>query len=520
METARLSISSLSKTYATPVLKNINLSVAPGEVHAIVGENGAGKTTLVNILAGLTQKDAGNIILDNKVYEPSDPRDAFDAGISCATQELSIIGTLSVGENIALRDLPRKHCMIQQDKLAHQARRLLHLVGLDNVAPDSPTESLSLAERQLVELAKALANDCRLLILDEPTAALAGPQAARLHEIIAERARSGTSIIYISHRLNDVLAISDTVSVLRDGQVVSSAPAHTLSVDQVIQQMSGRHYPIRDNSPVVAREHLLVLEANNVTTSDLPHPISCTFYPGEIVGLAGLAGAGKSEVLNALFGLTALTAGHVRRCDIAVKIDISKPRHAVRSGMGYLGEDRSSMGLFSGQSVVTNMMLPGNSATTRPFGLLHRVAERRFGSGLIEQLSIKCDGLNQPIEQLSGGNQQKALIARWLHCGSQILLLDEPTRGVDVSTKSAIYDLFFKLLSEGKTIVIASSDIEELMTLCNRILVLSDKKLVREFQHGAWTETDILAAAFQEFTERSAGRGEFSLTVDRSSDPS
>lgn len=293
MATTRLSISGLYKSYSTPVLNNVNLSIARGEVHAIVGENGAGKTTLVNILAGLARKDAGKIILDEKEYAPAGPRDGFDAGVSCATQKLSIIDTLSVGENIWLRNLPRKVCIIQTSELEQKARDLLELVGLGYLSPNTPTESLSLVERQLVELAKALTDESRLLILDEPTAALAGLQAARLHEIIAKRAKSGTSIIYVSHRLNDVLSVAHTVTVLRDGYVVSSQPANTLTVADVIQRMSGQNYRTRDISSNAAHDKTPVLKAKNITTADLPHPISCTFYAGEIVGIAGLAGAGK-----------------------------------------------------------------------------------------------------------------------------------------------------------------------------------------------------------------------------------
>ena len=218
-----------------------------------------------------------------------------------------------------------------------------------------------------------------------------------------------------------------------------------------------------------------------------------------------------------MYGLTDLRTGRVSRCNNAGDIEVNKPRNAVRSGMGYLGEERSSMGLFSGQSILTNMMVPGKSATTS-FTLLNRMAERGSGRNLIDQLSIRCNGLDQAIEQLSGGNQQKALIARWLHCGSQILLLDEPTRGVDVGTKRTIYDLLLNLRDDGKTIIVASSDIEELMTICDRTLVLSDRKLVREFQRGGWTENDILAAAFQEFTGQSTIRRNLDETPQQMSD--
>ena len=504
MEPVRLSISKLCKSFSTPVLTNIDLSIARGDVHAIVGENGAGKTTLVNILAGLLPKDSGACVLDGNDYEPSNPKDGFSAGISCAMQELSIVGTLSVAENIALRKLPHNRFVLRQGELEQRARDALGLLGLERLAPSTLTNTLSLADRQLLELAKALSTECRLLILDEPTAALTKQQSDRVHNIITDLAASGTSVIYISHRLHDVLDVGDTVSILRDGQVVRTAPASALSVPDIMDQMSGRNYQERVNFPLTAQSKATALQVDKITTSELPFPISFSCRQGEIVGIAGLAGAGKSELLRALFGLTSLTAGRVTRDTGNGKTNIDKASHAVKAGMGYLGEDRQSMGLFPGQSVVTNMMVPGIAQVASPLGIVDRARERVAGADLVNKLAIRCDSLNQDIAQLSGGNQQKALIARWLHCDSEVLLLDEPTRGVDVNTKNAIYDLFSELRSGHKSIVIASSEIEELMQVCTRILVLSDRKLVREFEGPEFSEIAILAAAFQEFADSSS----------------
>lgn len=504
MEDVRLSIRNLDKSFATPVLKRVNLSIACGEIHAVVGENGAGKTTLVNILTGLLEKDGGELTLDGDVYEPGSPAAGFEAGVSFAAQELSTIGTLSVAENIALRNLPHKRSVIQKEQLRQQAEELLLRVGLVGVSPDTLTDELSLADRQLVELAKALSTDCRLLILDEPTAALTGPQAERLHEIIREIAAAGASIIYISHRLDDVLQIADTVTVLRDGRVASTAAADSMSVPDLMEHMTGRRLVNGELSPVLLTKTDPAFDVRHVTTGDLPHAVSLTGHRGEIIGIAGLAGSGKSELLQAIFGLTPLSSGSVTVHKGRRKIPIENARHAVKTGMGYLGEDRQSMGIYPGRSVLANMMLPGISRVASRLGLVDRSGERRAGHDLGNKLAIKCDGLNQDIGQLSGGNQQKALIARWLHCDSDILLFDEPTRGVDVGTKNAIYELFFDMQKKGKTIVVASSEIEELMTVCNRILVLSDRKLVKEFDRDEWSEADILKAAFQEFTSHSS----------------
>ncbi len=502
MQQARLLIKDLCKSFSVPVLKGVELSVLPGEVHAIIGENGAGKSTLVNILAGLLEKDSGEILLDGAGYEPDSPVDGFDAGVSCASQELSIIGTLSVAENIALRKLPQRNSIIAQAEVEQQALKLLQLVGLEGIAPDALAHTLSLAERQLLEIAKALATDCRLLVLDEPTAALAGPQADHLHEIISNIAAAGTAVIYISHRLEDVRRISDSISVLRDGQVVASVPTSTISIPGMIEQMTGRVSLEGQGAPAPLREKQAALKIQELTSDELPHPISFECNVGEIVGVAGLAGSGRSELLQALFGLHPSTGGRISRCTQEGDITVKSASQAVKLGIGFLTEDRKFTGIYPGQSLLTNIMLPGINRVASSIGVIDRGLEKARGTELADKLAIKCNNLDQDISQLSGGNQQKALIARWLNCGSEIFLLDEPTRGVDVGTKDLIYRLLFDMQKQRKTVLLASSEIEELMTVCNRILVLSDRKLVKVFERGEWTEVDILSAAFQEYTAK------------------
>jgi len=503
VEKLLLSVKNLNKSFATPVLRDVNLSIRRGEIHALVGENGAGKSTLVNILTGMLRKDSGQIFLDGIEYEANAPADAFAAGVSFAAQELSIVGTLSVAENIGLRKLPHRKSVILREELDQQARDLMKLVGLEGFSPNTRADSLSIADRQLLELAKALATDCRLLLLDEPTAALTGPQADHLHRIIADLAAAGTSVIYISHRLDDVIAVADVVSVLRDGQVVRSVPTHTLTVADMIEQMTGRNQQLMDKSTHPAQSGSPVLKVEELTTDELPHAISFTCSQGETIGIAGLAGSGKSELLRALFGLVPATGGRVARCTADVEFAVRSASHAVKMGIGFLAEDRKTMGIFSGQSVLSNMMLPGISRVSSSFGLIDRALEAAAGAELASKLQIKCHSLDQDIEQLSGGNQQKTLIARWLNCDSAIFLLDEPTKGVDVGTKNVIYELLFEMQRKHKAIIIASSEIEELMTVCDRILVMSGRKLVQEFTQGEWSEKNILEAAFQEFTDNS-----------------
>ncbi|MEM9209764.1 MAG: sugar ABC transporter ATP-binding protein, partial [Pseudomonadota bacterium] len=357
MDDARLVIQNLNKAYAAPVLTDVNLAVQKGEIHALVGENGAGKTTLVNILAGLTETNSGVIRLNGRAYAPEKPTDAFAAGVSFAAQELSIIDTLNVAENVQLRRLPRRRGVVDRRKLDHQARDMLALVGLDNVAPARQAAALSLAQRQLLEIAKALAGNPTLLLLDEPTAALNAGQAARVHGILRERANDGASIIYISHRLNDVLDIADTVSVLRDGQVVATRPPSAYSVDKLVSLMAGE--ALEHTTRAAGQKGDVRIRAEGVTTARLPWPINLSAHDGEITGLAGLAGAGRSELLHALFGLDARTGGTVTKRCADSDVAIIHAADAVKSGIALVGEDRQSMGLFEGQSVRVNMMLPG-----------------------------------------------------------------------------------------------------------------------------------------------------------------
>ncbi len=333
---------------------------------------------------------------------------------------------------------------------------------------------------------------------------MTAPQADRLHRLVRERASAGTAVIYISHRLADVLDVADTVSVLRDGKVVLSRPSDSLNVDDLVFAMAGDIFRQHELEFQAGQSGTPLLRVESITTNDLPEPLSLSGHAGEIIGIAGLAGAGRSELLHAIFGLARLSSGRVVRVVDGAEVELKSASHAVKAGVALLGEDRQSMGLFRGQSVQTNMMVPGRRNDASPLRLVDRRRESAAAKELVSKLDIRCREPGQNIEELSGGNQQKALIGRWLHRESDVLLLDEPTRGVDVGTKSAIYDLLFELRDSGKCVLLASSEIEELMTVCNRILVLSARRLVREFTRDAWSETDILAAAFEAHTQDAA----------------
>ena len=508
MPTPRLSVTDLHKSFSAPVLSGVNLVVQPGEIHGLIGENGAGKTTLMNILSGLLPRDHGELFLDGARYAPGNAAGAFRRGVSLAAQELSLIDTLSVAENVFLRRLPNRNAVIRYPELLDRAGKLMGLVGLDRLDPATPVRQIPLAQRQLTELAKALAHDSRLLILDEPSAALTEPQAQRLHEIIRDLATRGTSVIYISHRLNDVLDVADTVSVLRDGQVVDSAAAGTVTLDEMIRLMSGRKS--KHDAAVVAASPgcgAPVLKIDQVKSRQLPHPVSFDCFAGEIIGIAGLAGSGQSELLETIFMLEPPESGVVSRFIGNERVRLHNPRQAIELGIGFLPEDRKRQGIFAGQSIRLNLTLPGLCKHAGKAGIIRTGDEYRAIDTQLKQLSVKHTSAEQHIDLLSGGNQQKVLVSRWLHNDSGILLLNEPTRGVDVHTKHFLHEIFMDLAVRGRTLVIVSSEIGELMKLCHRILVLSNRKPVKMFVRDEWDYNAILEAAFSEYTSGTLSTG-------------
>ena len=488
-----LQIRNLCKDYATPVLRNLDLQVTAGEIHGVVGENGAGKSTLLKILSGLTLPGAGTVVLDGEPLLTKNPQTAHRAGISLCSQELSLIDNLNVAENIGLRALPGR-LGLDKALLATRCRTLLSELQLD-LAPGTMVGSLNLAERQMVELAKTLNFQARLLLLDEPTSALNDQQAQALHRVLRERAKIGASVLYVSHRLNDVLNLCDYVWVLRDGEVVHHAPSSQLTTAELIRHMSGADALTQRRKDESRRPGPIHLSVRNLLTEKMRHPVSLDCHRGEIFGLAGLMGAGRTELLEAIYGLVPHSSGSVLLCREEERIALSSVNAAVRSGVGMVPENRASHGIFAGLAVAFNATIAelGRIATRH---LLKPRRETAAVEKLIQRLNIKSEGVDQPIEALSGGNQQKVILARWLHRECSLLLLDEPTRGVDVAAKLAIHDLLRELRDQGLCVVIASSELQELLALCDRIAVMSSGQLVRTFEREEFNQDEILAAAF------------------------
>lgn len=488
-----LQIRNLCKDYATPVLRNLDLQIAAGEIHGVVGENGAGKSTLLKILSGLTLPGAGTIVLDGEPLLTKNPQAAHRAGISLCSQELSLIDNLSVAENISLRALPGR-LALDKAALAARCRTLLSEFQL-NLAPGALVGSLNLAERQIVELAKTLNVQARLLLLDEPTSALNDQQAQALHRALRERAKSGASVLYVSHRLNDVLNLCDHVWVLRDGEVVHHAPSSQLTTAELIRHMSGADALTQRRKDESSPPGPIHLSVRNLLTEKMQQPVSLDCHRGEIFGLAGLMGAGRTELLEAIYGLVPRTSGSVVLCREEERIALLSVNAAIKSGVGMVPENRASHGIFKGLAVAFNTTIAelGRIATRH---LLKPRRETAAVEKLIQRLNIKSEGVDQPIEALSGGNQQKVVLARWLHRKCSLLLLDEPTRGVDIAAKLAIHDLLRELRDQGLCVVIASSELQELLALCDRIAVMSSGQLVRTFERDEFNQDEILAAAF------------------------
>lgn len=489
----------ISKSFATPVLHEVDLAVSVGHVHGLVGENGAGKSTLARIIVGLETADSGSLYLDRKPYRPNSTADSRRAGVAICAQELSLVDDLSIAENILLNTVSSPFTPIRRKRTEDQASRLLSLVGLEHTTPRMLVSRLSLAEKQLVEIAKTLATEAKLLVLDEPTSALTVPQAEVLHGILRDKVRDGITVIYISHRLGDVLNVCDRVSVLRDGEVRLTDDCEGLTEKALIREMAGVDADFNAPPRPTVKAAPLHLTVAGLKTSKLPNPISFNCRRGEILGVAGLAGSGRTELLNAIFGLDKRIAGNVKIHEETGTTETRNPWQSIKNGIGLVTEDRAKDGVFRDQALAFNVTIAGLGRISDRSGRLMRRKEVGAVTRLIDALRIRSTDAHQKMRELSGGNQQKSLLARWLHCESRLLLLDEPTRGVDVTAKLAIHTELVRLRDSGITVIAVSSELEELQSLCDRIIVLSNRNLVAEFHRSNWIQHEILAAAFSKY---------------------
>jgi len=453
---------------ATIALHGVSLTASSGEVLALVGENGAGKSTLMKVLSGAYQADAGEMLLAGRPYRPRNPHDARVAGVAMIYQELSLAPHLSVAENVLLGMEPVRYGLIQRGELRRRTKEALQQLGHPEISPETRVGSLSLAERQLVEIARAVAVGCRVLILDEPTSSLSAADIQRLFALIKRLRKQGIAVIYISHVLEEVLKVSDRWIVLRDGESVGEGETTETTTDQLIALMVGRQvtdlYP-RSTRPIGE----VILEVHDLAGKAKPLSASLSLRRGEVVGIAGLVGAGRTEFLRALFGLDPVRRGHIR---IGAYVGPASPNRRWLQGVGFLSEDRKVEGLALSLSLADNITLPSLSRFGQ-WGLVFPSRQNHTSQQWIDRLDIRCRGPQQQVSELSGGNQQKVALARLLQHEVDIFLLDEPTRGIDVGAKAQIYQLIDEVARKGKAVLMVSSYLPELVGICDRIAVMS-----------------------------------------------
>ena len=476
---------------AVKALRGANLSLLRGQVTALVGENGAGKSTLVKTLAGLYQQDQGHVLLDGQEVSFRDPLHARESGIAVIYQEPTMFPDLTVAENIFMGRQPLGRFRRIDRKLMRQmAVELFAQLGV-KIDPDRIAQGLSIADQQVVEIAKAISLNARVLIMDEPTAALSGVEVERLFAVTRTLQDRGAAVLFISHRFEEVFALADWITVMRDGAHVVTAPAAELSVDQVIRQMVGRDvaslFPKQD-----AEIGDVALEIRQLSRKGVFHDISFTVNAGEIVGLSGLVGAGRSEVARAIFGVDKYDAGEVVVRGKALKP--LSPSAAMAAGVGLVPEDRRKQGLVMELPVSRNLTLTLRHKLSR-FGLLSNRSEAATTSEWAKRLQIKAGSPNSPISTLSGGNQQKVVLGKWLATGPKILIIDEPTRGIDVGTKSEVHRLISELAGNGLAVLMISSELPEILGMSDRVLVMHEGRITAELSRSEATEETVMTAA-------------------------
>jgi ribose transport system ATP-binding protein len=494
----------LGKTFGVPVLVDVSLDLVPGEVHAIVGENGAGKSTLARILAGLVRPDHGRMTLRGQPFAPRNSGEAKSLGIAIVHQELSAIATLTVAETLFLDRLPARAGIIGRKRLREEARGVLDRASLGEIHPDRQIGTLGLGHLQLVEIAAALARRCDVLVLDEPTAALNPRESEVLFTQMARLRAAGTALVLITHRLEEVARTADRVSVLRDGRLVVTRAAAELPRDEIVRLMVGRDLVDPPPRPA-ATPGAIALRVEGLSGPRY-QDVSFEVRSGEILGLAGLMGAGRTEVLRAVFGADRTTSGRVFVGPETTPARIASPADAVRMGLALVTEDRRTQGLLLPLAVRANVTLGSLRRAAGPFGAVRAAVEDGLARPVVESLGVRTRSLDQPVAQLSGGNQQKVLLARALLQDPAVLLVDEPTRGVDVGARAEVHRLLLELAARGKAIVVASSEIDELFLLADRILVLARGRVTGSFARGTWSAEAVMAAAVSAGPEPHAER--------------
>jgi L-arabinose transport system ATP-binding protein len=485
-----LEFRSVSKGFpGVQALSDVSFGVAEGSVHALCGENGAGKSTLLKILSGVYRADAGDVVLNGRVCDFGSPFDAIRAGVSVIYQELHLVPEMSVAENVFLGHLPNNLMGVDRSLLRAKTEALLKQVGLQ-VSPDARVGSLSIAQRQMVEIAKALSRDAKVIAFDEPTSSLSAREVEGLFTLIASLKNQGKVILYVTHRMDEIFALCDAVTVLRDGKHVETFDSLAgIDAGVIVNRMVGRsiediyNYSPRDMGAPA-------LDVRNLTGPGLSQPASFTVRKGEIVGIFGLVGAGRTELLKAVFG-----GGHG---DIAVDGEhkrINSPGDAIRAGLMFCPEDRKKEGVIPQRSVQENVNLSARRGFSHLGFVINERAEKKNAKEQADKLNIRTPNLMQTVSLLSGGNQQKVILARWLSENVKVLMLDEPTRGIDIGAKSEIYNIIYELARSGIGILLVSSELPEVLGICDRVLVMRQGKIAADVPRSQATQEGLLSLA-------------------------
>ena len=477
-------------------LSQAHFELRAGEVHALVGENGAGKSTLMKVLTGIYKKDAGHIYYKGREVEISSPRDAQQLGISIIHQELNLMPHLTVAQNIFIGREPRGFLpfVLDDQRINQQAAELINQLHL-KLDPRTRVSDLTVAKQQMVEIAKALSFNSQVLIMDEPTAALTDTEIDELFRIIRSLREKGVGVVHISHRLEELKQISDRVTVMRDGRFVDTSNTAETSIHDIITRMVGR--VIYESSPELPEDpnQAVVLEVRNLNRGSAIRNVNFTLKRGEILGFAGLVGAGRTEVARAIFGADPYDSGEV--LVHGKPVHIRSPQDAVRQGIGYLSEDRKRYGLTLGMDVSINTVLASFDKFLSALGWVNEARVNQRAGEMVKVLSIKTPSIQQRVKNLSGGNQQKVIIGKWLTADTEILIFDEPTRGIDVGAKSEIYHLLNELAQQGKAIIMISSELPEVLRMSHRVVVMCEGRITGELQAGEATQESIMKFATQ-----------------------
>ncbi|EJW15760.1 sugar ABC transporter ATP-binding protein [Paenibacillus alvei] len=473
------------------VLSGVDFDLREGEVHALMGENGAGKSTLMNILTGLHQRDKGTILIDGKETYFANPKEAERQGIAFIHQELNIWPDMTVVDNLFIgKEMSSSWGLLKSKEMKALAKEQFKRLSVD-IPLNMEAGQCSVGQQQMIEIAKALLTDTKVIIMDEPTSALTEREIQKLFEVIRSLKQEGVSIVYISHRMEEIFEICDRITVMRDGRTVDTKAIPETNFDEVVKKMVGRElterFPARNPSPAE-----VVLEVEHATRKGWFEDVSFKVRQGEIVGFSGLMGSGRTEIMRALFGLDRLDQGEVRM--FGKKVVIRKPVDAVNHGIGFITEDRKDEGLVLDFSVRENMVLPSISGFTKK-GLISTQSEKVFVDALIKRLQIKTHSAETAAGNLSGGNQQKVVIAKWIGIGPKLLILDEPTRGVDVGAKREIYQLMNELTGHGVAIIMVSSELPEVLGMSDRIVVVHEGRITGELNKAEATQEKIMTLA-------------------------